>query len=252
MNGAVVLNLARLRHSCGQCTLRQLCLPAGIGADDMDRLDRIVKRRRPIARKERLFSAGSELKTLYVAREGSFKTVVSSEDGQQQVIGFHLPGELMGLDALGSGHHRCDAEALEQAAVCEIPLGDLERVAARAPGLQHQLLSLIGRSTSRDQDHMEMLSRRQASERVMLFLHGLAERYCVLGHPADLFVLSMGREDIANYLGLVIETVSRSFSRLQDQGVIMVRGRQVRILDAARFAALAHEAAAVGRIAPHH
>ena len=213
----------------------------------MDRLDRIVKRRRPIARRERLFSAGSELKTLYVAREGSFKTVALSEDGQQQVIGFHLPGELMGLDALGSGRHRCDAEALEPAGVCEVPLGDLERVAAQVPGLQHQLLRVIGGSMGRDQDHMEMLGRRQASERVLLFLHGLAERYRALGHPAGLLELSMSREDIASYLGLVIETVSRSFSRLQDDGVIAVRGRQVRILDTTRFEALAHAAVVAGR-----
>jgi len=246
MSDAVVLDLARLRRSCSQCTLRQLCLPAGIGAEDIDRLDRIVKRRRAIAPRERLFSAGSELKTLYVAREGSFKTVALSEDGQQQVIGFHLPGELMGLDALGAGRHRCDAEALEQAAVCEVPLDDLERVAAEVPGLQHQLLRVIGGSMGRDQDHMEMLGRRQASERVLLFLHGLAERYRALGHPEGLLVLSMSREDIANYLGLVIETVSRTFTRLQEDGVIAVRGRQVRVLDAVRFAALAHEAVAVG------
>jgi CRP/FNR family transcriptional regulator len=252
MSDAVVVDLARLRRSCSQCTLRQLCLPAGIGAEDIDRLDRIVKRRRSIADKERLFSAGSELKTLYVAREGSFKTVVLSEDGQQHVIGFHLPGELMGLDALGAGRHRCDAVALEPAAVCEVPLDDLERVAAEVPGLQHQLLRVIGGSMGRDQDHMEMLGRRQASERVLLFLHGLAERYRALGHPEGLLVLSMSREDIANYLGLVIETVSRSFTRLQEDGVIAVRGRQVRVLDAVRFAGLAHEAAAAGGIGYRH
>lgn len=247
MSDAVVLDLARLRHSCGQCTLRQLCLSAGIGSDDVDRLDRIVKRRRPIASRERLFAAGTELKALYVVREGSFKTVILSEDGQQQVIGFHLPGELMGLDALGTGRHRCEARALEASGVCEVPLGDLERVAAEVPGLQHQLLRVIGGSMSRDQDHMEMLGRRQASERVLLFVHNMAERYRALGRPDDLLVLSMNREDIANYLGLVIETVSRSFSRLQDDGVIVVRGRQVRILDSARFAALAHEAEAAAR-----
>ena len=247
MSDAAVLDLARLRRSCGQCTLRELCLPASIGTEDIDRLDRIVKRRRPIARRERLFSAGSELKTLYVARAGSFKTVALSEDGQQQVIGFHLPGELMGLDALGSGQHRCDAEALEPAAVCEVPLGDLDRVAAEVPGLQHQLLRVIGGSMGRDQEHMEMLGRRQASERVLLFLHSLAERYRALGHPEGLLELSMSREDIASYLGLVIETVSRSFSRLQDEGVIAVRGRQVRILDTARFETLAHAAVVAGR-----
>ena len=247
MSDAVVLDLARLRHSCGQCTLRQLCLPAGIGADDMGRLDRIVKRRRPVALKQTLFASGSDSKNLYVARSGSFKTVAFSEDGQEQVLGFHLPGELIGLDALGVGYHRCDAIALEPAAVCEVPLDDLEEVAAQVPGLQHQLLRVIGRGMGLDQDHMEMLGRRQASGRVLLFLHGLAERYRVLGHPANLIVLPMSREDIANYLGLVVETVSRSFSRLQDEGVIMVHGRQINILDSARFATLAHEAVAVAR-----
>jgi CRP/FNR family transcriptional regulator len=247
MSDAVVLDLARLRRSCGECTLRQLCLPAGIGADDMDRLDRIVKRRRSVANRERLFSAGSELRTLYVAREGSFKTVALSEDGQQQVVGFHLPGELMGLDALAAGRHRCDAEALEPAGVCEVPLEDLERVAAQVPALQHQLLRVIGASMGRDQDHMEMLGRRQADERVLLFLHGLMERYRALGTSDDLLVLSMSREDIASYLGLVIETVSRSFRRLQDDGVIAVHGRQVRVLDVARFEALAHGAVTDGR-----
>lgn len=244
MSDAVVLDLARLRRSCGQCTLRQLCLPAGIGTEDIERLDRIVKRRRFIAHRERLFSAGSELTTLYVAREGSFKTLALSEDGQQQVIGFHLPGELMGLDALGAGRHRCDAEALEPAAVCEVPLDDLERVAAEVPGLQRQLLRVIGGSIERDQDHLEMLGRRQASDRVLLFLHGLTERYRALGRMDDELVLSMSREEIANYLGLVIETVSRIFSRLHAEGTIAVRGRHVRVLDSARFASLAHEALA--------
>ena len=230
-----------------QCTLRELCLPAGIAADDLERLDRIVKRRRQVVRKERLFSAGSELKALYVAREGSFKTVALSEDGQQQVIGFHLPGELMGLDALAAGRHRCDAEALESAGVCEVPLEDLQRVAAQVPALQHQLLRVIGGSMGRDQDHMEMLGRRQADERVLLFLHGLMERYRTLGRSDDLLVLSMSREDIASYLGLVIETVSGSFGGLQDDGVIAVDGRQVRVLDSARFAGLAHDVLVAGR-----
>jgi CRP/FNR family transcriptional regulator len=183
MSDAVVLDIARLRRSCSQCTLRELCVPSGIGVDDLDRLDHIVKRRRPIAPKERLFSAGTELKMLYVAREGSFKTVALAEDGQQQVIGFHLAGELMGLDALGGGRHRCDAEALEPASVCEIPIDVLERVAAQVPGLQHQLLRVLGGSMARDQDHMEMLGRRQASERVLMFLHSLMERYQRSGIP---------------------------------------------------------------------
>lgn len=242
MSDAVVLDLVRLRRSCAECTLRELCLPAGIGAKDTAQLDRIVKRRRPVDPKQRLFSSGSESKALFVARSGSFKTVAYSDDGQEQVLGFHLPGELIGLDALGVGYHRCDAIALEPAGVCEVPLHALEEVAAQVPGLQHQLLRIIGRSTGLAMDHMEMLGRRQAKDRVLLFLHGLAERYRLLGHPSQLIVLPMSREDIANHLGLVIETVSRSFTRLQKDGVIEVRGRQVSVLDPSHFETLAHAA----------
>jgi CRP/FNR family transcriptional regulator len=244
MAASTVLDLADLRRSCAQCSLRQLCLPAGIGLDEVDRLDRLVRRRRQVARGENLFHAGSGLTNVYVARDGSFKTVVNSEDGEQQVIGFHLPGELIGLDALGDGLHRCDAVALEPARVCEVPLSDLQQVAAQIPGLQRQLLRVIGRSMGRDQDHLEILSRRQASDRVLLFLHSLSERYAALGLDPSAFSLPMTREEIGSYLGLVIETVSRSFTKLQDDGLIAVRGRQIRLLQTAQLADRAHRASA--------
>jgi CRP/FNR family transcriptional regulator len=242
MDDNTVIDLASLRRSCGQCSLRQLCLPAGIGIDDVERLDRLVQRRRSVARGAHLFRSGAPLGNLYVAREGSFKTFVTSEDGQQQVIGFHLPGELVGLDALGEGRHRCDAVALDAARVCEVPLAELESIATKVPGLQRQLLRVMGRSMGRDQDHLEMMSRRQASDRVLLFLHSLSERYIALGRDGAAFALPMTREEIANYLGLVIETVSRSFTKLQDEGVIAVRGRQVRLLAADRIARQVHDA----------
>jgi CRP/FNR family transcriptional regulator len=240
MSTPTVIDLESLRRSCGQCSLRQLCLPAGIGAEDVERLEALVKRRRPVARGEALFRAGSALGNLYVARDGSFKTVVNSEEGEQQVIGFHLPGELIGLDALGGGRHRCDAVALETARVCEVPLAELESIAAQVPGLQRQLLRVMGRSMGRDQDHLEMMNRRQATDRVLLFLHSLSERFEALGHDGHAFTLPMTREEIASYLGLVIETVSRSFTRLQEDGVIAVRGRQVKLLAADKIAALVH------------
>ncbi len=235
----VVFDLAKLRRSCAQCSLHQLCLPAGIDHDDLDRLDAIVRRHRPLARCERLYRIGDTMDALYVAREGNFKTVAINSDGEEQIIGFHLPGELMGLDSLGTGQHRCEAEALGPALVCEIPITALEDVIHAVPGLSAQLLRVIGRSVARDQDHLEMLGRRQAQERIAMFLHGLSERYRSLGHPATEFSLPMSREDIARYLGLVIETVSRGFTRLQDEGVIKVRGRQLRILDPAQLEALA-------------
>ena len=235
---AEIVNLDRLRRSCGQCSLQVLCLPAGNDSGDLQRLDEIVRNRRPLAAGDSLFRSGQALGSLYVAREGAFKTVATNERGESQVIGFHLPGELMGLDALGSGFHACDAQALTRATVCEVPLGQLESICTQVPGLQHQLLRIIGQGINRDQTHMEMLGRRQASERLALFLHGLSERYRLLGRPAAMFMLPMSREDIASFLGMVIETVSRTLTKMQDDGMISVRGRQVNILDAARLEAM--------------
>ena len=235
-----VLNLTELRRGCAHCSLQQLCLPAGIGAEALQQLDSIVRRRRPVARGESLFRTGDALEAVYVARDGAFKTIAISEEGEERVVGFHLPGELIGLDALGADRHRCDAIALTTANVCEVPFEQLAEVASHVPALQHQLLRVIGRSVGRDQDHLDMLVRRQASERIALFLHGLSERFRHIGQSATQFRLPMSREDIAHFLGLALETVSRGFTRLQEDGVIAVDGRRVEILDAAELDRLAH------------
>lgn len=234
-----VIDLASLRRGCAQCSLRQLCLPAEIGPVDLQQLDEIVRRRRPVERGEWLFRTGDRLGSLYVARDGAFKTVSTTEDGDAQVVGFHLPGELIGLDALGTGTHRCDAVALTTANVCEVPFEQLTTIAAQLPSLQQQLMRVIGQSVGRDQDHLEMLVRRQANERIALFLHGLGERLSNIGQCGNKFRLPMGRQDIADFLGLALETVSRGFTRLQDDGVIVVLGRSVEIVDVAELHRLA-------------
>lgn len=240
MNDAAPLDLARLRRSCSQCSLQQLCLPAGINAHELERLDEIVRRRRTVERGERLFRIGDPLASVYVARDGAFKTVSISEDGEEQVVGFHLPGELIGLDALGEGAHRCEAIALSTANVCDVPFDQLTVVAAHLPSLQQQLLRVIGHSLDRDLDHMGMLVRRQANERIALFLHGLGERFRQIGQSSVSFKLPMSREDIARFLGLALETVSRGFTRLQEDGVIDVHGRRVEVLASEELLRLAH------------
>jgi CRP/FNR family transcriptional regulator, anaerobic regulatory protein len=242
MTTSVTLDLVRLRQSCAHCSLQQLCLPAGIGASDLARLDEIVRRRRPVERGDRLFRHGDPMSSVYVARDGAFKTVSVSEDGEEQILGFHLAGELIGLDALGDGLHRCEAIALTTANVCEVPFADLTSVAAQLPSLQNQLLRVIGQSLNRDTDHREILVRRQANERIALFLHGLSERYRLIGLSALSFKLPMSREDIARFLGLALETVSRGFTRLQEEGVIAVHGRQVEITNEAELERMVHSA----------
>ena len=240
MTDPVPLDLARLRRSCAECSLQQLCLPAGVDSEDLGRLDAVVQRRRPLRPGETLFRTGDALGSVYVASEGAFKTVGVNEAGEELVLGFHLPGELFGLDAIGSGRHRCGAVALGECRVCELPFSSLAAVAAQLPSLQRQLLRVMGQSADRDHDHVDVLSRRQASERIALFLHGLGERYHRIGQPGDDFQLPMSRDEIARYLGLALETVSRGFTRLHDDGVIVVRGRRVRIVDGAALHAVAN------------
>ncbi len=236
------------KSDCSKCSIQLLCLPASIGTDDFNRLNSIVQKRRPLKRGDILFSSGQALDNIYVAREGAFKTVVFNSDGDSQVTGFHLPGEILGLDALGTSLHTCDAIALTLADVCVIPLSELEQVALQIPGLQHQLLKIIGQTINRDQKHIELLSKKNAHERVAIFLHQLAERYKLLGRSEQRFLIPMSREDIGSYLGLVIETVSRTLSKMQDEGLISVNGRDVQILNKDRLYGLAHESV-VRRIA---
>jgi CRP/FNR family transcriptional regulator len=235
------IDLNALRRSCARCSLQVLCLPATIEGSDLERLDRIVLARRPLKRDEVLYRAGQPLGSLYVAREGAFKTVATDADGNMQVLGFHLPGELLGLDALGSGKHAAEARALTQAHVCEVPLSQLEHVASEVPGLQHQLLRIMGQGMNRHQAHVEMLGKRSAAERMAVFLHQLSERYRALGRSGESFVLPMSREDLGSYLNLVIETVSRTLTKMQEDGLIAVRAREVRVLDPARLDKLAHQ-----------
>ncbi|GAB3344194.1 helix-turn-helix domain-containing protein [Marilutibacter aestuarii] len=240
MNEAVSVDLARLRRSCANCSLQQLCLPAGIGVDALARLEAIVRRPRTLRRGERLYRIGDPLGAVYVASSGAFKTASLSESGEEQVTGFHLPGELIGLDGLGEGAHRCEAVALVDSHVCEVPLERLTAVALQLPGLHEQLLRVIGRSMDRDHLHTDLLVRRQAHERLALFLLGLSERYAQIGQSAREFRLPMSREEVARYLGLALETVSRGLTRMQEDGVLAVHGRRVEVLDREALSALAH------------
>ena len=237
---ASIVNLAQLRRGCAHCSLQQLCLPGGLDGEELQRLDEIVQRRREVQRGARLFLAGDPMSAVFVAREGAFKSVSQDENGNEAIVGFHLPGELIGLDAMGSGEHRCEAVALTPALVCQVPYAQLTAVAAAMPALQKQLMRVIGKEVGRGHDQIELLMRRQANERIALFLHGLSERYQRLGRDGLEFRLPMSRDEIANYLGLALETVSRGFSRLQDDGVIEVHGRAISILDPAQLEQVAH------------
>lgn len=235
------MDLRLLQTSCGNCGLQQLCLPASIGGDDLPRLEQVVEVKKSLDREQALYAAGQPFRALYVVRSGAFKTSVADSQGEMQVLGFHLPGEIMGLDAIASGRHLCSAEALMKSSACEVPYDKLEEVAHELPGLQQQLMRVISREVQHDQRHLVMIGRRVALERLGIFLHSLSQRLERVRRDPHLFVLPMSRRDLANYLGLAIETISRLFSRLSEMGVIAVEGKTIRILDPVKLRELAGE-----------
>jgi CRP/FNR family transcriptional regulator len=226
------IKAAALKVACSNCNLRELCLPVGFSEHELERLDTLVATRRTVHRGEALFRNGDPFEAVYAVRTGFFKTRVSSEDGRDQVTGFQMAGELLGLDGIGSDHHTCDAVALEDSQVCVIPYGQLEHLSREFTDLQRQFHRIMSREIVRDHGVMLLLGSMRAEERLAAFLLNLTQRLRARGFSASSLVLRMTREEIGTYLGLKLETVSRCFSRFQEEGVLEVRARQVRILDA--------------------
>ncbi|PHV11214.1 fumarate/nitrate reduction transcriptional regulator Fnr [Chitinimonas sp. BJB300] len=222
--------LYELRANCSTCSLRELCLPIGLTAEELQQLDEIIRQRIPLKRGKALFLAGQSFHSLYAIRTGFFKTTVLSQDGRQQVTGFHMAGELLGLDALG-GKHACTAIALEDGEVCELPFMQMDSLSRDIPSLTRHFYKLMSREIVRDQGLLLMLGNMRAEERLAAFLLNLSQRFEARGFSANGFHLRMTREEIGSYLGLKLETVSRTFSRLQTDGLIRVQGKQVDLLD---------------------
>jgi CRP/FNR family transcriptional regulator len=220
-----------LQSACSSCSLRELCLPVGLSPEEIDRLDGLFSNRRSVERGHALFRSGEPFDALFPIRTGFFKTRVLSEDGREQVTGFQMSGEILGLDGIGSGIQACDAIALEDSEVCVLPYSELELHAADFPSLQRQLHRILSREIVRDQGVMMLLGNMRAEERIVAFLLNLFQRLATRGFSAHEMVLRMTREEIGSYLGMKIETVSRTLSKLQQEGKIDVNQRVVRILD---------------------
>jgi len=227
------ISLEPFKVACSSCNLRELCLPVGLSRDQLLRLDDLVATRRTVARGEALFHAGEPFLSLYAVRTGFFKTRVFAEDGRDQVTGFQMAGELLGLDGIGTEHHTCDAVALEDSQVCVIPFQQLEDLSREFGDLQRQLHKIMSREIVRDHGVMLLLGSMRAEERLAAFLLNLTQRLQTRGFSAQAMVLRMTREEIGSYLGLKLETVSRSFSKFQDDGVLDVRLRHIQVLDLA-------------------
>ena len=227
-----ILDLGRLKTACSSCSLRELCLPVGLSNEDLARVDSLVLLRRSLARGDHLFRSGDSFQSLYAVRSGFFKTKVLLEDGREQVTGFQMAGELIGLDGIGAERHTCDAVALEDSEVCLIPFGRLEQLSREVAQLQQHFHKVMSREIVREHGVMMLLGSMRAEERLAAFLLNLAQRLAVRGYSASEFYLRMTREELGSYLGLKLETVSRVFSRFQEDGLIAVQQKHIQIKDA--------------------
>ncbi len=218
---------------CSRCNLREICLPVGLTQAELDHVDRVlVSHRRPLRQGDSLYRPGASFEAVYAVRTGFFKTTRTANDGREQVIGFHMGGELLGLDGIGTGRHETQAVALEDSQVCVIPFHELERLSQQLPGLQQEFHRVMSREIVLKEGVMLLMGSRQAEARVAAFVLNLTHRLQARGFSASSLVLRMTRQEIGSYLGLTLETVSRTLSKFQAEGLLHVRGRQVRITDA--------------------
>lgn len=225
-----VIEIEKLKTACSTCSLHELCLPAGLSGRDLESVGQMIKHRRSLKRGDFLFRSGTELYALYAIRSGFMKSCVLHEDGREQVAGFHMTGDLMGMDAIGTNRHLCDVVALEDSEVCEIPLIDLESLSREIPSLQQHFHRIMSREIARDYGVMLLLGSMRAEERLAVFLLNLSQRFAARGYSSEEFHLRMTRGEIGSYLGLKLETVSRTLSNFQAQGWIAVKNKHLRML----------------------
>ena len=227
--------------ACQDCGLYQLCLPMGLNSADTMLLDHYVKRKRTIKRGQMLYSAGEKFSYAYAIRSGSIKTSISTGDGRQQITGFHIPGELLGLNAMDENRHNCEAVALETTSVCEISANCFEELARQIPTMHFQMLRIMSKEIKHNQELLLLLGKKNAEERLATYLLTLSRRFAMRNFSSTQFNLSMSRSDIGSYLGIAQETVCRILTRFQEEGMIASERRLIILKDIERLSSIARE-----------
>jgi len=219
------------RGSCSTCRLAELCIPIALKIEDINKLESIVHRGRPIKKGDHIYREDEEFKSIYAVRLGSVKTYLMTNDGREQVTGFYMAGEVFGMDGVASGIHETSAVAMETSAICAIPFERLEELGTLIPSLQRHMFKLLGQEITEDQKLITLLSKNSADERLAALFLSLSQRCKAIGLSPDNIILPMSRSDIGNYLGLTVETVSRVLSRMQKKEVIRIDNKELSILD---------------------
>jgi CRP/FNR family transcriptional regulator len=222
---------AKIETACTECALSRLCLPVALSAEDVESLEEIIDRPKPLSRGDYLYQAGDAFEALYVVRSGAIKTFTVDPGGTQQITGFYLPGELFGLSGINEAEQNATAQALERTNLCILPYDDLDRLCADVPSLARQIMKVMSDEIREDHALLTLVSKKRAEARLATFLLSIAQRLKRRKLPDDSFQLSMSRSDIGNYLGLAEETISRMFTRFQEDGLLTVQRKQIDLVD---------------------
>ncbi|MCU4674526.1 fumarate/nitrate reduction transcriptional regulator Fnr [Catenovulum sp. 2E275] len=225
--------------SCQNCSMNQLCLPFSLNDKEIQKLDEIIQRKRPLHKGDQLFQAGKHFNSLYAVRSGSFKSYSLSPAGEEQIVGFHLPGDIIGFDAINNQSHPTYSTALETAMVCEIPFNVVDQLSTDLPKLKTQIMRLMSNDIIVDREMMFLLNKKTAEQKLAAFIYSLSQRFKERGFSESEFRLTMTRAEIGNYLGLTVETISRLLSRFQKQELIKVEAKFIKIVDLPQLTELA-------------
>lgn len=213
--------------SCAHCSLYPICLPKDADTSEIKALTNIIDTQYPLNHQSHLFKERDPFKAIFAVKSGCIKTYKLTTAGKEQVCGFYLPGELIGLDAIDSGRHTCFAQVIQSSSVCAIPYEQFEKISLQLPRLQQQLTRIMSREIASQQWLVTLLGKQSADERVAALLCNLAERYEIRGYSPVEFTLRMSRHDLGDYLGLAIETISRVLSRFHHKGLITTKGKHI-------------------------
>jgi len=226
--------------SCESCSLNNVCLPNGLSEKEISQLEISVDKTIKINKKDVLYNSMDKIEGVYAIKSGAIKTSISNEDGQEQVLEFHLPGDILGFDAFNNGTHSCDAIALEDTLLCKIEIEDFHDLCGRLPGVRKEMMHQVGKEISHNQSLLLSLGQQQTDERLATFILEMSAHFQSRGFSGKEFVIPMPRQDLSNYLGMAVETLSRIISRMTDEGIIKFDRRLVLITDIEKLEKLAH------------
>ena len=231
--------VAEAKAHCQHCDMNPVCHPPALNTAQLESLEQWFPTKRRLKRGEALYEVGEPFNAIYAVRSGFFKTLLPSQQQRDQITGFQMTGEILGLDGIGSGFHACQAIALEGSEVCMVPYGSVDELASNLPTLHAHLNKLMSQRIVQDQTAFQILANLRSESRLAAFLMDLGKRFAALGYSPNSFVLRMTREEIGSYLGLSLETVSRLFSRFQEDGLVDVQTRHLHVTNPEALALIA-------------